>query len=265
MSRFLKLAVVASVPIAGYLYYQRRNTTKPEHQNATAQQQQKPALITAANLRPLVICGPSGVGKGTLRAMLEKEFPNQFGRCTTHTTRPPRKGEVDGIHYHFTTAEKMKAEIAEGKFIEHALVHGNIYGSSVAGVQKIADQGKICIMEIDVQGAESIHKNTKLNPWFFFISPPTFETLRQRLLHRGTESDDVIKVRLETARKEMDYFEKRKEFFHHTVINNDLDHAYGDLREKVVKCYPQLTDVKKAVQNPTAGNSNPALEGPKKH
>jgi guanylate kinase len=80
--------------------------------------------------RPVVICGPSGVGKGTLIELLMKQFPNdQFGFSVSHTTRKPREGEVDGVHYNFSTVEKIKQEIAEGKFIEHAEVHGNYYGT----------------------------------------------------------------------------------------------------------------------------------------
>lgn len=80
--------------------------------------------------RPVVICGPSGVGKGTLIGLLMKRFPNdQFGFSVSHTTRKPRAGETDGVHYNFTNVETIKKEIAEGKFIEHAEVHGNYYGT----------------------------------------------------------------------------------------------------------------------------------------
>jgi guanylate kinase len=83
--------------------------------------------------RPVVFCGPSGVGKGTLIDMLMKRFPNdQFGFSVSHTTRKPREGEVNGVHYHFTTVEAMKKDIADGKFIEHANVHGNYYGTRYA-------------------------------------------------------------------------------------------------------------------------------------
>lgn len=81
-------------------------------------------------LRPVVFCGPSGVGKGTLIEMLMKRFPNdQFGFSVSHTTRQPREGEVDGVHYNYTTVEKIKTDIAEGKFIEYAEVHGKYYGT----------------------------------------------------------------------------------------------------------------------------------------
>ena len=82
------------------------------------------------SLRPVVFCGPSGVGKGTLIEMLMKRFPeNQFGFSVSHTTRAPREGEKDGVHYHFTTVDAIKKEIEEGKFIEYAEVHGKYYGT----------------------------------------------------------------------------------------------------------------------------------------
>ena len=80
-------------------------------------------------MKPVVICGPSGVGKGTLIEMLQKRFPTAFGFSVSHTTRPPREGEVDGKHYNFTTVEQIKKDIDDGKFIEYAEVHGKYYGS----------------------------------------------------------------------------------------------------------------------------------------
>lgn len=84
---------------------------------------------SSACLRPVVFCGPSGVGKGTLIDMLFKKYPNSFGFSVSHTTRPPRPAEVDGTHYHFTSVEQIQKEIAEGKFIEYAEVHGKYYGT----------------------------------------------------------------------------------------------------------------------------------------
>jgi guanylate kinase len=81
------------------------------------------------SLRPVVFCGPSGVGKGTLIDMLFKKYPNSFGFSVSHTTRPPRPAEVDGTHYHFTSVDQIKKEIADGKFIEYAEVHGKYYGT----------------------------------------------------------------------------------------------------------------------------------------
>lgn len=93
--------------------------------------------------KPIVISGPSGVGKGTLISMLMKEFPSMFGFSVSHTTRAPRNMEKDGIHYHFTERSAMEQEIKDRKFLEYASVHGNLYGTSIEAVEVVADSGKV--------------------------------------------------------------------------------------------------------------------------
>jgi len=93
--------------------------------------------------KPVVISGPSGVGKGTLISMLMKEFPSMFGFSVSHTTRAPRGMEKDGVHYHFTEKNVMEKEIKDGKFLEFASVHENLYGTSVEGVELVSDAGKV--------------------------------------------------------------------------------------------------------------------------
>lgn len=93
--------------------------------------------------KPIVISGPSGVGKGTLIAKLMKEFPSMFGFSVSHTTRAPREKEKDGVHYHFTDRSVMEKAIKDGKFLEFAAVHGNLYGSSIEAVEVVADEGKV--------------------------------------------------------------------------------------------------------------------------
>lgn len=93
--------------------------------------------------QPVVLCGPSGVGKGTLITKLMTEYPGEFGFSISHTTRKPRNMEQDGVHYHFTERPEMEAAIKEGKFLESADVHGNLYGTSIAAVEAVADSGKV--------------------------------------------------------------------------------------------------------------------------
>jgi len=171
--------------------------------------------------RPVVICGPSGVGKGTLLARLISTHPDRFGFCVSHTTRAPRPGEVDGVHYHFCDKEEMEAAIARGEFLEHAHVHANIYGTSVAAVEAVSDAGKTCLLDIDVQGADSV-KASPLPARFVFIAPPSFEALEGRLRGRGTEEEDKVQLRLNTARHEMTY-KDREGFFDHVLTNDDLE------------------------------------------
>lgn len=179
--------------------------------------------------RPVVVCGPSGVGKGTLLNRLMGDKPDQFGFSVSHTTRAPRAGEVDGVHYHFCDKQKMEEMISNGDFIEHARVHSNIYGTSIAAVRAVSDDGKTCLLDIDVQGAESV-KKTDLNARFIFVAPPSVDALETRLRGRGTESEDKIQLRLQNAHSEMAYL-KKEGFFDFVIVNDDLDTAYSKLKE----------------------------------
>lgn len=93
--------------------------------------------------KPVVISGPSGVGKGTLISKLTEEFPSAFGFSVSHTTRNPREKEIDGVHYHFTKRSIMEKDIRDGKFLESAHVHGNLYGTSIEAVEAVTDSGKV--------------------------------------------------------------------------------------------------------------------------
>lgn len=187
---------------------------------------------------PLVMCGPSAVGKGTLIDMAMKEFSSAFMKKISHTTRKPRAGEVNGVHYHFTTKEKMTQEISEGKFIEHAEVHGNMYGTSVDSVQSIADKGAICLLEVDIQGVEAIRK-TQLNPLYIFVFPLKFEVLEARMRARGSETEETIKIRLATAKTELAKMEAAQ-YTDLKLYNDDLDQSYAKFRVALLSYYPQL-------------------------
>ncbi|RDX54325.1 guanylate kinase [Polyporus arcularius HHB13444] len=174
-------------------------------------------------LRPLVISGPSGVGKSTLLKRLFADYPDKFGFSVSHTTRSPRAGEVDGKDYYFVPQDKFKELIAQGAFIEHAQFSGNFYGTSFMTVREIQKSGRRCILDIEAQGVRQI-KATSLNPVYLFISPPSLAELRQRLQGRGTETEAAVAKRLATALKEIEY---AKEGAHDIVIvNDDLDRAY---------------------------------------
>lgn len=168
------------------------------------------------------------MGKGTLIAMLQREFPDKFGFSVSHTTRAPRPGEVNGTHYNFVDKATMERDIADGKFLEHAHVHQNIYGTSFAAVRKVSKSGKICLLDIDVQGAELV-KKSDLKAAYVFIAPPSMEELERRLRGRGTETEDAVLKRLENARTEM----AKKDvdgFFDAVIVNDDVDKAYEALK-----------------------------------
>lgn len=182
--------------------------------------------------KPIVISGPSGVGKGTLIAKLMMEFPSTFGFSVSHTTRAPREKELNGVHYHFAERSKMEKDIQDGKFLEYALVHGNLYGTSVEAVETVSDDRKICIFDIDVQGATNV-RATSLEAIFIFICPPSNEELEKRLRARGTENEDQILKRLRNAKAELERG-KSPGLFDHILVNDDLEACYQNL--KVPSC-----------------------------
>ncbi|KAL0404924.1 UNVERIFIED_CONTAM: Guanylate kinase [Sesamum radiatum] len=179
--------------------------------------------------KPIVISGPSGVGKGTLISKLMEEFPSMFGFSVSHTTRAPRTNEQNGIHYHFTERSVMEKDIEDGKFLEYAAVHGNLYGTSIEAVDVVADKGKRCILDIDVQGARSVRASS-LEAIFIFVCPPSFEELEKRLRARGTESEEQIQKRLRNAKAEL---EQRNSpgLFDHILVNDNLDTCYEKLKK----------------------------------
>ncbi|XP_010278968.1 PREDICTED: guanylate kinase 2-like [Nelumbo nucifera] len=179
--------------------------------------------------KPIVISGPSGVGKGTLINKLMKDFPSMFGFSVSHTTRAPRDKEKDGVHYHFTERSIMEKDIRDGKFLESASVHGNLYGTSIEAVEVVADAGKRCILDIDVQGARSVRASS-LDAIFIFICPPSFEELEKRLRARGTETEEQVQKRLKNARAELEQG-RSSGLFDHILVNDDLERCYKNIKK----------------------------------
>ncbi|XP_046397101.1 guanylate kinase [Ischnura elegans] len=181
--------------------------------------------------RPLILCGPSGSGKSTLLKRLLAEFDSAFGFSVSHTTRKPREGEVDGRDYHFVSdPEDMKAAISRGEFLESAVFSGNMYGTSKSAVRAVCSKGKICVLDIDVQGVQQVRlQNLDPPPLLVFIKPPSMEILEERLRLRATESEESLSRRLETARSELAYGESPGNF--DLVLVNDLiEKAYEELK-----------------------------------
>ncbi|AAS52989.1 AER309Wp [Eremothecium gossypii ATCC 10895] len=181
--------------------------------------------------RPIVISGPSGAGKSTLLKKLFAEFPERFGFSVSSTTRAPRPGEVQGKDYNFASVEEFQAMIAQKKFIEWAQFSGNYYGTTVAAVRKVIDSGKICILDIDMQGVKSV-KQTDLHARFLFLAPPSLDSLRERLVGRGTETEESLNKRLAAAEAEMAYAATGAH--DRIVVNDDIDRAYAELKEFIL-------------------------------
>lgn len=186
---------------------------------------------------PLVICGPSGVGKGTLLHKLMEAMPGVFKFSVSHTTRGPRPGEEDGKDYNFTSVDDIKERIEKGEFLEYAEVHGNYYGTSFAALK--ADK-QIVILDIDVQGVEKVKQaviDGKLGgAKYIFISPKDLEALEARLRGRGTETEEAIQKRTANARGEMEYSEVEGNF-NDIVVNDDLERAQEDFVAAVKSIY----------------------------
>ncbi|GAB4823756.1 hypothetical protein N2152v2_010802 [Parachlorella kessleri] len=196
-------------------------------ESVPAQEEEPLVSDHGASPSALVIVGPSGVGKGTLIQKL-MEGRVEFGFSCSHTTRAPREGEKDGVHYHFTTKKEFEKGIADGKFLEYAYVHNNIYGTSLEAVEAVAAAGKCCVLDIDVQGARQVRKSA-LPAIFVFIAPPSMEELERRLRARGTEKQDQVATRLKNASQEMASLQEPG-LYDMVITNNKLEEALEELK-----------------------------------
>ncbi|PZR18189.1 MAG: guanylate kinase [Flavobacterium psychrophilum] len=208
-------------------------------------------MSDTTTLRPIVLSGPSGTGKSTLLKRLFALHPDLFGFSVSHTTRKPRPGEEDGVHYHFTTTEAFEQLISEDAFVEHAKFGGNYYGSSKQAVQDVAEgkgknidgstaEGKrICIFDIEMEGVKQL-KKSPLNPRICFIQPPSVEELERRLRGRGDTSEDSIQKRLAQAKNELEYA-KTEGKNDKVIINDDLDKTFQELDQWVMKDISSLS------------------------
>ncbi len=177
--------------------------------------------------RLFVVAAPSGAGKSSLvKALLARE--PSLGVSVSHTTRAPRGQEQDGVAYHFVDMARFEAMIAAGEFLEHAHVHGNRYGTSRAAVQRLLDQGRDVVFEIDWQGALQLQAQFP-HAVLVFILPPSWDELARRLHGRGEDHPDVIAARLENARHEVAQAPK----FDFVIINGDFESALGQLSEVI--------------------------------
>ncbi|MDO5026393.1 MAG: guanylate kinase [Tissierellia bacterium] len=173
----------------------------------------------------LVISGPSGVGKGTVLHDLMNTQSNLVYSVSA-TTRKKRDGEIEGVSYFYKSHEEFEKMIDEDKFLEYAHVHNNYYGTPKDFVEDKINEGKIVILEIDVQGALNIKKNTD-NGVFIFLAPPSLKELKNRIVGRGTETDEDIRLRMNNARQELLYIKD----YDYLVINDHLNSAITSVNE----------------------------------
>lgn len=171
-----------------------------------------------------IISGFSGAGKGTIVNKLVSEYP--YALSISATTRSPREGEVDGVNYFFKTKEEFEQLIAEDEFIEYATYVGNYYGTPKSYVMEQLDAGKDVLLEIEMQGALKV-KEKLPEVALIFITPPTAEELKSRLVGRGTETSDVIERRMQRAKEECVYMDK----YDYIMVNDDLDECVKEIHE----------------------------------
>ncbi|MED4401615.1 guanylate kinase [Metabacillus fastidiosus] len=150
----------------------------------------------------IVLSGPSGVGKGTVRKELFSQNDTKFEYSISMTTRLPRAGEVDGVDYFFKTREEFEQLISEDKLLEWAEFVGNYYGTPVDYVEKTLSEGKDVFLEIEVQGAMQVRKKFP-DGLFIFLAPPSLSELKNRIVTRGTETEDIIEGRMKVAKEEI--------------------------------------------------------------
>lgn len=166
----------------------------------------------------IVISGPSGTGKGTVcKALLKK---NKYWLSVSATTRSPRAGETNGKSYFFLSKEDFKKKVELGDFLEYAEVYGNFYGTPKSYVMEKLDEGMDVILEIDIQGALQVKENYP-DGVFIFLLPPSMEELKNRIINRGSETQESLMTRFKSAYKELNYISK----YNYAVINDKVEYA----------------------------------------
>lgn len=168
----------------------------------------------------VVISGPSGVGKGTVRKALFEMPKHNLTYSVSMTTRKMRPGERDGVDYYFVSREEFLERVEEGKFLEHAEFVGNFYGTPLDKVNERLEDGQEVVLEIEVEGALQVKKKVP-DCVMIFIVPPGKEALYQRLRKRGTESEDVIEQRIQKANREF----KLAKYYDYIVVNDEVSNA----------------------------------------
>ena len=213
-----------------------------------------PSQVPTTKVTPgtlFVVSSPSGGGKGTLIRRVLDLIPD-LSYSVSYTTRTPRNGEVHGREYFFINRETFEEMVQANEFLEWACVHGNLYGTSKQQVARETAAGTDIVLEVDVQGAASI-RNLTLDIVSIFILPPSYETLKERLIARGTDSPEQLALRLRNAPEELQQFS----CFDYVIINDDVERASHQLASIIygerARCERQDEIVKEVIQNFQSG------------
>lgn len=180
-------------------------------------------MVTGGRGLLIVISGPSGAGKGTIcKRFMEKN--KDVTLSVSATTRSPRLGEMEGINYFFMSKQEFKEKIEGNDFLEYAEVYDNYYGTPRSNVEELLEDGKDVILEIDIQGALKVKENTREGV-FVFILPPSMEELKQRIINRGSETQESLMKRFKSAYKEINFISK----YNYAVVNDEVETAVEKL------------------------------------
>lgn len=177
----------------------------------------------------IVLSGPSGVGKGTVRKEIFAQNNTSFEYSISMTTRGPREGEVDGVDYFFKSREEFEKLIQEGKLLEYAEFVGNYYGTPVDYVRETLDRGKDVFLEIEVQGARQVREKFP-DGLFIFLAPPSLSELKNRITTRGTESEAIITNRMNVAKEEIEMMS----LYDYVVENDQVERACDRIKAIVI-------------------------------
>lgn len=186
----------------------------------------------------IVLSGPSGVGKGTVRQKMVESKLFDFKYSVSMTTRQPRPGEVDGEDYYFTTKEKFKEAIENGEMLEHAQYVDNFYGTPMTPVKKMLEAGHDVLLEIEVNGAMQVREKMP-DGVFIFLTPPDLMELKDRITKRGTDAAAVIEKRMAQAKVEIMMMEN----YDYAVVNDKVENAVNKIREIVASEHVRVTRV----------------------
>jgi guanylate kinase len=202
---------------------------------------------------PIIISAPSGTGKTTILRVLKKHLPD-LNFSVSHTTRSPRENEQDGVDYHFTTKENFIGMTGRGEFLEWAQIHDNYYGTARKNIADTLKKGNDLVLELDVQGVESL-RDLKYQGIYIFILPPSMEELEKRLTGRGTESDNQIKQRLETGKQEI----AKSHLYDYAVTNVNVDESVDTIlaiiraeKKRMSRYQPDCPEIRKIIESGTA-------------
>ena len=195
----------------------------------------------------VVLSGPSGVGKGTIRKALFEMPEQEFVYSVSMTTRPPRPGEIDGVDYYFVSREEFERQIANGNMLEYAEFVGNYYGTPKDKVEEQLNAGKEVILEIEVNGALQVREKCK-DAVFVFIVPPTRQALYDRLMNRGTESEEVILARIAKANKEFRLAHQYDYIVVNDEVYNAADRIMAIIRSEHAKTFRSIHQYLKLIE-----------------